>query len=422
MLPSPTAAATRLTGLERTSPQAKMPGTLVSSSRGSRSSSHRRVPQAGVAQVGAGEHVAALVEGDLGRKPAGLGVGADEDVEPVAVLALRLRGRPGLDVYRLQLPLAVRPRDLALGQHADVLPRLQLGDQVVGHALREARAAAEDRDPAGVIREVERRLARGIARSDDVDVLAVGAARIGARGAVGDPLAGEPLEAVDLEAPPRDAAGEDDRLRLEDVAAVEVDAARRRVDPLERPGDEDLGAEALRLLQRPPRQLVAGDAGREPEVVLDPRRRARLPARRLALDHDRAQSLGGAVHRRREAGRPSSDDHRVVRGVLGLGLELEELRDAAQRRRADGLPARSDTQGGVVLAGRERPAPFRLRIGVVRRDPCVGELVAVEEPAQLAACCLSACRRRRLPAAQAARRRRSGGRRSGPARASRRRR
>ena len=31
MLPSPTAAATRLTGPERTSPHAKMPGTLVSS-------------------------------------------------------------------------------------------------------------------------------------------------------------------------------------------------------------------------------------------------------------------------------------------------------------------------------------------------------------------------------------------------------
>lgn len=30
MLPSPTAAATRLTCAERTSPQAKMPGTLVS--------------------------------------------------------------------------------------------------------------------------------------------------------------------------------------------------------------------------------------------------------------------------------------------------------------------------------------------------------------------------------------------------------
>src|SRR5204862_1530281 len=41
MLPSPTAAATRFTGPERTSPHAKMPGTLVSSRYGSRSSCHR---------------------------------------------------------------------------------------------------------------------------------------------------------------------------------------------------------------------------------------------------------------------------------------------------------------------------------------------------------------------------------------------
>src|SRR4051794_21851959 len=41
MLPSPTAAATRLTGPKRTSPHAKMPGMLVSSRYGSRSSSQR---------------------------------------------------------------------------------------------------------------------------------------------------------------------------------------------------------------------------------------------------------------------------------------------------------------------------------------------------------------------------------------------
>ena len=41
MLPSPTAAATRFTGPNRTSPHAKMPGTLVSSRYGSRSSSQR---------------------------------------------------------------------------------------------------------------------------------------------------------------------------------------------------------------------------------------------------------------------------------------------------------------------------------------------------------------------------------------------
>ena len=60
--------------------------------------------------------------------------------------------------------------------------------------------------------------------------------------------------------PPRDAAGEDDRPRPQDVAAVEVHLAGRGVDPRDRPGDEDLRAEPPRLLQRTARQLVAGHA------------------------------------------------------------------------------------------------------------------------------------------------------------------
>ena len=109
------------------------------------------------------------------------------------------------------------------------------------------------------------------------------------------------VEALDRELPPGDAAGEDDRPRAQDVAAVEVHLARRGVDPRDRPGDEDLGAEPARLLQRAARELVARDARREAEVVLDPRRGAGLAARRLALDHDRPQALRGAVDGRGQA-------------------------------------------------------------------------------------------------------------------------
>src|ERR1700739_981849 len=106
MLPSPTDAATRLTGPNRTSPHAKMPGTLVSRRYGSRSSVQRPVaPQSGAAgakhaaggagarwggerrgaggsHVGACEDEAARVERDLGWKPSSFGVGADEDEQP----------------------------------------------------------------------------------------------------------------------------------------------------------------------------------------------------------------------------------------------------------------------------------------------------------------------------------------------------
>ena len=57
MLPSPTAAATRLIGLSRTSPQANTPGTLDSSRKGSRVCDQRPDLQ----HVVAGQHVAVLV-------------------------------------------------------------------------------------------------------------------------------------------------------------------------------------------------------------------------------------------------------------------------------------------------------------------------------------------------------------------------
>src|SRR5438477_357827 len=84
-----------------------------------------------------------------------------------------------------------------------------------------------------------------------------------------------------------------------------------------------------RLLERAAGELVAGDAGREAEVVLDPRGCPRLAARRLTLDHDRRQAFRRPVDRGREAGRPGAHDHHVVGRVLGLGLEAEQLGDAA---------------------------------------------------------------------------------------------
>src|SRR5262249_27255605 len=149
--------------------------------------------------------------------------------------------------------------------------------------LRERRAAAEHRHAPRVVREEHRGLAGRVAGADDVDVEAVRARSLAARGAVEDPLADQPVEALDRQLPPRDSPRDDDRPGAEDVAAVEVHLAARRVDARDRARDEDLGAEPARLLQRAARELVAGDTRREAEVVLDPRGRARLTAGRLAL-------------------------------------------------------------------------------------------------------------------------------------------
>ena len=172
---------------------------------------------------------------------------------------------------------------------------------------------------------------------------------------------------VDRQLPPRDAAGEDDRPRAQDVAAVEVHLARRGVDPRDRPGDEDLGAEPARLLQRAARQLVARHARREAEVVLDPRRRAGLAAGRLALDHDRAQALRRAVHGRGQPGGPGADDHRVVLGRRRLGAEAEQLGHPAELRPHHGLAVDDADRRAVVrrpAAGRPTARPRPARPGV----------------------------------------------------------
>src|SRR4029077_11885291 len=111
------------------------------------------------------------------------------------------------------------------------------------------------------------------------------------RRAVGDALPNEAVAAVDQQLPPRDAAGDDDRACAEHVASIQVHLSTGRVEPVDRPGDQDLRAESLRLPQRPISQLLARDSGREAEVVLDPRGGPGLASRRVALDNKRAQSF-----------------------------------------------------------------------------------------------------------------------------------
>ena len=130
MLPSPTAEATRLTGLKRTSPQAKTPGTLVSSRYGSRlcdqlpaflrSSPVRMYPR--------------LSRAMFAGQPLGLRVGPDEDEQTPAIVPLHLVAwdvgtsiavrfcRRASQLFRTRLN-----RDVRFGA--------ELLDQIVRHAL-----------------------------------------------------------------------------------------------------------------------------------------------------------------------------------------------------------------------------------------------------------------------------------------------
>jgi hypothetical protein len=217
-----------------------------------------------------------------------------------------------------------------------------------------------------------------------VDVEAVRVGCLAPRGAVEDALSREPVEPLRRELPPRDAAGEDDRLRAHDVAAVEMHVAVRRVDARDRPRHDDLGTEPARLLQRTARELVSGDARRESEVVLDTRRRAGLPARSFPLDDDRPQALRGAVHGRGETRRPAPDDDRVVLGHRRLRLQPQQLRDTAELRLHDCLPI-DHADRRQVGVGRHRASPLLVDVRLVCLEPLERDPVAVEKAAQLAA-------------------------------------
>ena len=72
-------------------------------------------------------------------------------------------------------------------------------------------------------------------------------------------------------------------------------------------------------------KLVAGYAARKAEIILDPRRRSSLPARRLSLDYDGAKSFGCPVDRRRKASGSATDNGNIVFGSTRGGLESESV-------------------------------------------------------------------------------------------------
>ena len=163
--------------------------------------------------------------------------------------------------------------------------------------------------------------------------------------------------------------------------------------------------EPARLLQRAARELVARHAGREAEVVLDPRRRAGLAAGRLALDDDRAQALRRAVDGRREPGRARRrrSPCRTRRPSASVPRPSSSA-TRRQRGRITVLPPTTRIAGQSSSAG-SGPPQRSAASGASGRDPRERDLVAVEEAPQLGARRRPSGARRRSRAAAAARRR-----------------
>ena len=201
-------------------------------------------------------------------------------------------------------------------------------------------------------------------------------------------LALEVGEPVDVESPVAGAGGDDHRAAGDLGSVGEADDEVPGLLP-QRGGcarGGEVRAELLRLHQGPLGQVAAGDAGREPEVVLDARAGAGLSAGRDHVDAQGSQPLGRAVDRGGQPGRAAADDDEVEAAVGQVADGQAEVLGQRTRRRPaqhrsrhdhDGKLGRGDAElaqqtfDGVVVvgvqplvrdpaAGQELPHPLRL--------------------------------------------------------------
>ena len=152
--------------------------------------------------------------------------------------------------------------------------------------------------------------------------------------------------------------------------------ASQRLDPL---GEEELGPEEPRLLDRPVGQLTAAHPAREAEVVADAGARARLSAGHARVDDHGGQAFGGAVDGRRQTRRSRADDGDVARHS-GSGCAEAEHLDQLGVARVGGHPSGVEPDGRQhgpveVHLGEGRDALVRVRLEKGERDVGAGQHV-----------------------------------------------
>ena len=160
-------------------------------------------------------------------------------------------------------------------------------------------------------------------------------------------------------------------------------AGAAAVEPRDLERDGNLGAELLRLVERPPRQRLAGNAGGEAEIVLDARRGAGLPADRALVEHDDRKSFRRAIDRGGKTGGTGAHHGDIVdRARIELRRDAEAHAGFGVARTLEQRAVGTDHQRQFVRLDAEalhRGARFFVGNGVKHG---VGIAVAREEALQ----------------------------------------
>ena len=253
-----------------------------------------------------------------------------------------------------------------------------LVDQVGGHARCQRVGADEDRDVLGEPGQVDGGLAGGVAASLDRHALAAVEGRLGGRAAVVDAGPRQAVGIREVQLPVLDARRDEERLAAHLRPVGEPDHLVRvlhgHAHDLLR--GQDLRPEAAGLGHGSARQVGAGQAGREAQVVVDPRRGPGLAARGLPLHHQGLESLGRPVDGGGQAGRSAAHDDQVVERQGGVRPQADPLGDLGVGRADEVGPVGEDDQrlaGGVDAGAGDELGCLRLRLDV---EPAVRDLVA----------------------------------------------
>ena len=232
-------------------------------------------------------------------------------------------------------------------------------------------------------RQEHRRLARRVAAADDDDVLVDAKARFDRGRGIMNALAFILFVIIYVERSVSRAAGDDDRARLNQLAAFHPQRVGALV-AIERGNGPRYGkacTEFLRLDPGSTGKCLPRNARREAEIVLDLRTGPGLTARRFLFDHGGVQAFGRGIGCCCQTCGAGTDDGNVV-NVVGVEIFGQTQRDRdfviARVRKARPVAVNHGGQraAGLRMLGEERLGLF----GIVGVDPLKRVAVPSKEP------------------------------------------